>query len=35
MEQGLALSISDEALEQKIEQNFWEAEYRPYKRVSW
>lgn len=35
MEQGLALSISDEALKQKIEQHFWEAEYRPYKRVSW
>ncbi|NDV92119.1 oxaloacetate-decarboxylating malate dehydrogenase [Alteromonas sp. 345S023] len=34
MEQGLALELSDEALEQSIEKNFWKAEYRPYKRVS-
>lgn len=34
MEQGLALELSDEALEQSIERNFWKAEYRPYKRVS-
>jgi malate dehydrogenase (oxaloacetate-decarboxylating) len=35
MEQGLALQMSDEALEKQIENNFWIAEYRPYKRVSW
>ena len=34
MEQGLALTMSDEELKQKIEKNFWKAEYRPYKRVS-
>lgn len=34
MEQNLALSLSDEVLEQRIESNFWKAEYRPYKRVS-
>ena len=35
MEQGLAPTISDESLERRINQNFWQAEYRPYKRVSW
>lgn len=35
MEQGLALELSDEMLWRKIENNFWKAEYRPYKRVSW
>ncbi|MFT6269341.1 MAG: malate dehydrogenase (oxaloacetate-decarboxylating) [Alphaproteobacteria bacterium] len=35
MEQGLALTLSDEALERRIESNVWHAEYRPYKRVSW
>jgi len=34
MEQGLALTISDEELTRKIEKNFWLPEYRPYKRVS-
>ncbi|WP_158972075.1 NAD-dependent malic enzyme [Paraglaciecola sp. L3A3] len=34
MNQGLALQVSDEVLQQRIEQNFWTAEYRPYKRVS-
>ena len=34
MEQDLALEISDEVLIRKIESNFWEAEYRPYKRTS-
>jgi malate dehydrogenase (oxaloacetate-decarboxylating) len=34
MEQGLALSIPDEMLEQRIESNFWKPEYRTYKRVS-
>jgi malate dehydrogenase (oxaloacetate-decarboxylating) len=34
MEQGLALEMSDEALRESIERNFWKAEYRPYKRVS-
>ena len=28
-EQGLALRIEDEALEAKIERNFWQPEYRP------
>ncbi|MFT6737768.1 MAG: malate dehydrogenase (oxaloacetate-decarboxylating), partial [Kangiellaceae bacterium] len=35
MEQGLALTLSDEALVQRIEANVWKAKYRPYKRVSW
>lgn len=35
MEQELALPLSDEVLKQRIESNFWKAEYRPYKRVSW
>jgi malate dehydrogenase (oxaloacetate-decarboxylating) len=34
MKQELALSISDETLLDRIESNFWKAEYRPYKRVS-
>jgi malate dehydrogenase (oxaloacetate-decarboxylating) len=34
MEQGLALPIPDELLEERIESNFWKPEYRPYKRVS-
>lgn len=34
MEQDLALPLSDELLLEKIESNFWQAEYRPYKRVS-
>lgn len=32
--QGLALEISDELLQKRIEKNFWTPEYRPYKRVS-
>ena len=32
--QGLALEVSDEVLSERIEGNFWKAEYRPYKRVS-
>ncbi|MCU7553308.1 NAD-dependent malic enzyme [Alteromonas sp. ASW11-19] len=34
MQQDLALEMTDEALQATIEKNFWEAEYRPYKRVS-
>lgn len=34
MEQELALEMTDEALLDAIEKNFWKAEYRPYKRVS-
>jgi malate dehydrogenase (oxaloacetate-decarboxylating) len=33
-EQGLALAISDEMLMEKIEQNFWQPEYRQYRRSS-
>ena len=32
--QGLALEISDEQLQQKIDANFWTPQYRQYKRVS-
>ncbi|MET1218125.1 MAG: NAD-dependent malic enzyme [Glaciecola sp.] len=32
--EGLALDISDEVLSEKIEQHFWQPQYRPYKRVS-
>ena len=34
MEQSLTLEMSDEALRDRIEKHFWQAEYRPYKRVS-
>lgn len=34
MEQGLALEISDHALTEEIDKNFWLPEYRQYKRVS-
>ncbi|GAB2914158.1 NAD-dependent malic enzyme [Rheinheimera gaetbuli] len=34
MQQGLALALDDEQLQQKIEQNFWTPQYRQYKRVS-
>jgi malate dehydrogenase (oxaloacetate-decarboxylating) len=34
MEQNLALTLSDEVLRNKIESNFWKAEYRAFKRVS-
>ncbi|QJR80546.1 NAD-dependent malic enzyme [Alteromonas pelagimontana] len=34
MQQELALEMTDEALRSSIERNFWQAEYRPYKRVS-
>ncbi|MCJ8321623.1 MAG: NAD-dependent malic enzyme [Colwellia sp.] len=33
--QGLALEISDEMLKAKIERNFWKAEYREYRRISY
>lgn len=33
-EQGLALAISDEKLTSKIEGNFWQPEYRQYRRTS-
>lgn len=33
-QQNLALEISDDQLRDKIERNFWQAEYRQYKRVS-
>ena len=32
--QGLALEISDEMLKEKIDQNFWQPEYRQYRRSS-
>jgi len=32
--QGVALQTSDEAIRNKIEKNFWLAEYRQYKRVA-
>ena len=34
MEQNLALSVSENVLQQKVESNLWKAEYRPYKRAS-
>ena len=33
-EQELALEISDEELKEKIENNFWQPEYRQYRRIS-
>lgn len=33
-QQGLALEISDETLRARIDANFWQPEYRRYKRVS-
>ncbi|RUO20378.1 NAD-dependent malic enzyme [Aliidiomarina iranensis] len=33
-EQGHALEITDEMLEQRIAANYWKADYRDYKRVS-
>ncbi|MBR9907203.1 MAG: NAD-dependent malic enzyme [Gammaproteobacteria bacterium] len=33
-QQGLALEVSDETLRTRIEANFWQPEYRRYKRVS-
>ena len=33
-EQGLALAISDEQLTAKIERNFWQPDYRQYRRIS-
>ena len=32
--QGFALEVSDEVLQQRIDNNFWHPEYRHYKRVS-
>ncbi len=34
IEQGHALLISDDEIQNRIEKNFWTPEYRPYKRVS-
>lgn len=34
MQQGLALEIDDNKLQDKIESNFWRPEYRHYRRVS-
>ncbi len=34
IEQGLALELSDEAIHQEIEKNYWLPEYRNYKRIS-
>lgn len=34
MQEGLALEVSDEVIYERIEENFWLPEYRPYKRVS-
>jgi malate dehydrogenase (oxaloacetate-decarboxylating) len=34
IEQKLSLPMTDEQLQQSIDKNFWEPEYRPYKRVS-
>lgn len=34
MEQDLALTLTDEVLLQRIEKNYWKAEYRAFKRVS-
>jgi malate dehydrogenase (oxaloacetate-decarboxylating) len=34
IEQGIADKVSDEALKQAIERNFWQPEYRRYKRVA-
>jgi malate dehydrogenase (oxaloacetate-decarboxylating) len=34
MQQGLALEVSDEMLQERIDKNFWTPEYRPYKRTS-
>ncbi|SNY41749.1 NAD-dependent malic enzyme [Arsukibacterium tuosuense] len=33
-QQGLALEIDDNVLQQRIEDNFWKPQYRHYKRVS-
>ncbi|KKO46533.1 malate dehydrogenase [Arsukibacterium ikkense] len=33
-QQGLALEIDDNSLQQRIEDNFWKPQYRHYKRVS-
>ncbi|WP_371193603.1 NAD-dependent malic enzyme [Glaciecola sp. SC05] len=34
MEQGLALTLTDEALLERIDKNYWKAEYRAFKRIS-
>ncbi len=34
IQQGLALEIDDNLLQQRIENNFWKPEYRHYRRVS-
>jgi malate dehydrogenase (oxaloacetate-decarboxylating) len=33
-EQGLALELPDDEMQAKIERNFWQPEYRKYKRIS-
>ncbi len=33
-EQGLALELSDDEIQAKIERNFWQPEYRQYRRTS-
>lgn len=33
-EQGLALELSDDEMRAKIEHNFWQPEYRQYRRIS-
>ncbi len=33
-EEKLALTLTDEELTAKIENNFWQAEYRQYRRIS-
>jgi len=34
MSQGLAAKLSDEVLNKSIEANFWQPEYRHYRRTS-
>ncbi|GLR72321.1 NAD-dependent malic enzyme [Agaribacter marinus] len=34
MQQGYALTVADDVLRRRIEDKFWQPEYRPYKRVS-
>ena len=33
-QQEHALEMNDEILESEIERNYWQPEYRPYKRIS-
>ncbi|MFC3122956.1 NAD-dependent malic enzyme [Agaribacter flavus] len=34
MQQGYALTVADDVLKRRIDKNFWQPEYRAYKRVS-